>query len=168
MSCSPFNFNSSSTSQTSCMWCPLNRWEKVPTVEEYPPGRQGLFSPAHGTGTGTKGLCWRAGGRYFSQERSLWGGGGAGCREYLDQRLFYFCAGFLLLSEMMLKILILAKWRQTWKEFLIWKENVLEVLKVWNKCLKLFRVPLYSSHPRVPNIYIMHRQLMGANTWLST
>lgn len=94
-----------------------------------------------------------------------------GWGEYPDQRLIYFGAGFLLVSEMMLKILILAKWRHTWKGFLIWKENILEVLKVWNKCLKLFRVPLTApppATPQLPNICIMDRQLMGANTWLST
>lgn len=40
---------------------------------------------------------------YFSQEWSL-----PGMEENPDQRLIYFCAGFLLVSEMMLKILIRA------------------------------------------------------------
>lgn len=51
---------------------------------------------------------------------------------------------------MMLKILILAWWRDTWKECLIWKENILRVLNFWNKHLKLFRVALTAPHPHSP------------------
>lgn len=84
----------------------------------------------------------------LSQDGTCSGDGGE-C--WPEARLFSSWFSFDFWNDV--KILILTRRRDAWKECLIWKENILSVLNVWNKYLKLFRVALTAPQPHSQNIH---------------